>query len=473
MVTTMQRALVVAAVSTGVYAITAQDVSAQTVSDSAFLNRPLSDAGVRTRPRPEYDPTGIRVGGFELRPSLELGGGYDSNVFQAEGDLDSDGFYIIAPRVSLASNWSRHALVGTVGSRTRNFFSEDSENTTEADAAVRSRLDIGVNNALSTYGRIDRQFESRGEPDSVAITAENILFHRYGGGSRFDGQINRISYAVGGEYEVVNFENTPVNDNVIDAVGCTALNNGALPLPLSSDVDPNEAAPRFVDCELNNNDRDHKVTRAVAEVGYELIPDSGYNVFIRGIHNWRDFSDGRDRNAVDRDSQGFELVGGAKLELSDLIVGEVYAGYLEQNYHSNDIDDVSGITGGANLEWYPTPLLTARVNASRSVADTTINVFDGGDVDIASGRLDTSVGVGVDYELRRNILVITDASYTNSDFEGTTREDDVYTGGISTQYLINRSARANVGYEYRSRDSDINSERFDDHAITLSLRLQR
>ena len=37
---------------------------------------------VRRRPPPEEDPfapTGIHVGGFTLRPAIEVGGGYDTN----------------------------------------------------------------------------------------------------------------------------------------------------------------------------------------------------------------------------------------------------------------------------------------------------------------------------------------------------------------------------------------------------------
>ena len=41
--------------------------------------------GVMDRPRPDYDAKGLPVGGFRLRPALDVGASYDDNVYRTSG----------------------------------------------------------------------------------------------------------------------------------------------------------------------------------------------------------------------------------------------------------------------------------------------------------------------------------------------------------------------------------------------------
>jgi hypothetical protein len=53
--------------------------------------REFTGQSVRTRPRPELDPLGIRVGSFRFYPSLEIGGRYEDNVFRSPSNCPASG----------------------------------------------------------------------------------------------------------------------------------------------------------------------------------------------------------------------------------------------------------------------------------------------------------------------------------------------------------------------------------------------
>ena len=121
------------------------------------------------RPRDDYDPLGIRAGSFFIFPSISLSGTYDSNAFATSDDEDSDVGAILAPRVDVNSNWSRHALnfsAGAVGAA----WAEYSENNyLDAFAATTGRLDITRDDIASGTLRFDRLHEDRDDPDDSGI----------------------------------------------------------------------------------------------------------------------------------------------------------------------------------------------------------------------------------------------------------------------------------------------------------------
>ena len=70
-------------------------VVAQSADPFQWDRREFAGQSVRTRPRPELDPLGIRVGSFRFYPILEIGGRYEDNVFRSpsneKGDLVLEG----------------------------------------------------------------------------------------------------------------------------------------------------------------------------------------------------------------------------------------------------------------------------------------------------------------------------------------------------------------------------------------------
>ena len=102
--------------------------------------------------------------------------------------------------------------------------------------------------------------------------------------------------------------------------------------------------------------------------------------------------------------------------------------------------------------------------ASGEIEETTV----GG----ASGRFVTAFGLRVDHELLRNLILGARINYANQDYEGISREDDVFGGGLNALYMMNRNFQLRAGYSYRERDSDAPGEDFSENLLSLGLRLQ-
>src|SRR5258708_24184918 len=65
---------------------------------------------VTTRPRPDYDPLGIRLGSFLLFPQFGLQESFDSNIFATQNAAKGDFITSLDPSLDLRSNWNNHAL---------------------------------------------------------------------------------------------------------------------------------------------------------------------------------------------------------------------------------------------------------------------------------------------------------------------------------------------------------------------------
>ena len=73
---------------------------------------------VLNRPRPEFDPLGVRLGAFTFRGTATLDQGYNDNVFYSVNNRKGDAFSLGNARGTFASNWSRHSVSGFAGGPT-------------------------------------------------------------------------------------------------------------------------------------------------------------------------------------------------------------------------------------------------------------------------------------------------------------------------------------------------------------------
>ena len=87
----------------------------------------------------------------------------------------------------------------------------------------------------------------------------------------------------------------------------------------------------------------------------------------------------------------------------------------------------------------------------------------------ASGRFFTSVGVSVDHELLRNVLLGADISASQDDFEGISRTDEIYRASVDAKYLLNRYASIGGSYRFRMRNSDVATSEFTENVFLLRL----
>lgn len=384
------------------------------------------DYPVMQRPRPEYDAKGIPLGGFRLFPSLDLSAAYDDNVFRTQNSQTSDWYFQEAPSLRLQSQWAEDALEFYGGANNYNYATQTRENLTDWNAGADSR--IKVTEAFSLYGAgsAAQLHEFLSSPNTVGFQASPNRYFLYHGEGDFTLQPNRLGLTAGGTADTYIFQNTP-------------LIGGGF---------------------LNNKDRSFDEYQGYGKIFYDFSP--GYSAFLRGSYDTRGYKVYLDRSGEHRSSTGYRVDGGLDMQVSQLVSGEFYVGYLSQNFTA-PLKDVNGVDYSVRLDWLASPLVTVHLYGARTLDQTT---FKG-----ASVMDDKSFGVSADYELLRNVIIQAHASYVDTSYPGLTRHDEAPDIGVNGRFLINEYAALNVGYTYTQRATNAAGSKFQDNLVSIALTL--
>lgn len=382
---------------------------------------------MRDRARPEYDARGIRAGGFIFYPDLTESIIYDDNIYAEQDNTTSDFINVLSPQVQLRSDWNNHEL--NLGARADigNYFSKHREDYEDMLFEGAGRVDFTrQTNLYGTFAHAKRH-EDRASPDAVAgvepteFDTDQIL----AGASH---TFNRVT--VNGDAELRRFD----FDDVQSSTGSF----------------------------INNDDRDRRDVIGTATVSYEIQPE--FSAFVRGLYNARQYDDSFDDNGLDRESQGYQIVAGTAIDFTGVLFGNVFIGYLSQDFQDPRLSTVSGLTGGFDLTWNPTRLTTINGLVDRSVEETTIIG--------ASGVFATRFSASVDHELFRNLLLNAAGGVTLMSYGGVDRDDTIYRFQASAKYLFNRNLYVTLGYEFSKRNSTGTRASEDFTVNTLLLRLE-
>lgn len=370
---------------------------------------------VADRARPAYDPLGIRAGSFLAFPELAITGGYTDNVGFDEDDEDSSIFADIAPSIEFESQWSRHRLATEFGSNIALYADDSDENYHDFFALGAGRIDVSrqtniVPDAEFRYSHVERDDP---EDDGDDDLTELFIF---GGGLALNHQINRLGFTIGGDIVRNDYDNS------------------------------------------DDNDRDANFYSALLRTSYEVSPR--LDMFVEGVYSVEDRDDRVDDDGIERDTDGYEARLGAAFDITSVLFGEAFAGYARQNYDESAFDDEDGLSFGIDLDWNPTLLTTIGISGVREFVPT-----DEGD---AASNFQTEIGLTIDHEMMRNLILNGRARYQNDDFRGDGgREDDTYRIGGGLTYLLNRNLSLNAGYDYSDRNSNEDGEDFKVNEISI------
>lgn len=380
---------------------------------------------ISDRPRPELDPLGIRAGTFFIYPRVELDQIYNDNVFASGSNRDEDLITVISPSFDVKSNWSAHALNMQAGISAGRYWDNTSENYLDAFVGGDGRYDITRNLAAFGVARYERLHEERDSPDnpgfSVGGAAEPVEIDAFTARAGVISRGLRIGYQADVGYRRENYHD-------VDRVGGGRLDQDA---------------------------RDLDIYLANLRVSYEIAPR--YEAFIRGGFNHRSY-DTDDPGGFSRDSSGFRGHVGATIDLTGVTFAEVYVGYVFQDYEDSDLGSIDGIDFGGRLVWNVTQLTSIAANIDRRVQDSnTVALLAGGGSALSPGYLRTNVGVSVDHELLRNVLITGRIGYQNDNYENLDRDDDRIDIGAGIRYSLTRNFYVGGSYTYSHRSSDGNN----------------
>ena len=373
---------------------------------------------VLPHPAENYDPPGIRLGGFMLYPSIELVEMYNDNVFATTNNQVGSLVTVIQPRVELRSNWNNHALnlfaLGAFGF----YHGASSENYQDFAVGGTGRLDIQRNWYLFGGASFSRKHEERGTPNVQFGPEPNEYFDSTANVGYYQ-KFNRVFLRLEARWE--NFSYT--NNKSLNIFGV-----------------------------VNNENRNRNEFTESLRVGYEFV--EGTELWVQGGLNQRLYDTRIDNTGFERSSSGWDVVIGATVDLGGITQLEGFAGFRSQDYRDVRLSDIRGAIFGLSGTWNPYQPLFIKPYVRRTIEETNVAGY--------SGYWSTLAGVNVDYRFRPNIRVVAGAAIGWDDYRltgqvpGTPARTDRYLVlEVALQYRPTENFFVGPTYQYTNRDSDV------------------
>lgn len=369
---------------------------------------------------PKLPAVGARLGAFRAFVGGTAGATYDDNIYAQDGAKVDDVYFKLSPNVKVSSDTSRYKLNLAAGLDRYEYSDRTSESRTDWNVNGDILTELLRDTTVSLNSGFRRATEERGSPDSPVTAVSPVRYEAFTAGGGFSREVGRLQARTVADYQVLNYDDG-------------RQGNGAI---------------------INNDDRDRKTLSGGGELSYSFSP--GYRIFARALLDRVWYRLPVDDNGYNRDARGYRLTGGLKFDVTSVIDGGIFAGYMHRSYKDIAFADYSGIAYGANIRWAPTRLTTVRFAANRDVQETTQIGY--------RGYVSTDFGVRVEHELRREITLKLGARYAKNRYLLSSvvpaggalvhRDDDLYYANAGVDYLLNRQFSVGFGWDYVKRSSN-------------------
>lgn len=354
----------------------------------------IEGLGRPTDPSP-FAPVGLRLGTFDVFPSIEQGIGWTSNAANTQGG-ESASFSETTLRLDARSDWGRHAATLTSTGTYRRSIAGAPMSEIEGNLDGQLRLEL-LNDfsALAGIG-YDIRPESAFAPGAIAGVADRPNRHVLTGtaGLSKDAGLARLSATAG------------VNRTIYDDA---RLTDGST---------------------VSQRERNSTLATLALRGGYAVSP--ALRPFVEGEIGRR-YQDVRvDSQGFERSANRFALRGGLELDMGEKLSGEVAAGWLMERPDDANLAAISGMALQGNVNWSPVRGTIVSLNGSTAVEGAT----SPGD----TGTFLYSTNLSVSRELRANL---TGSALLGADYRlypGSSQYDLTLRGEASLTWWLNRYA---------------------------------
>ncbi|MDQ8729774.1 outer membrane beta-barrel protein [Bradyrhizobium sp. LHD-71] len=383
------------------------------------------DTPVKTRQHPGYEPVGIRSGPWMFNPSLTAGVLYDSNVFSSNTLRRSDIAAMVEPALRLRSMWERHGLDLKLSAQSINYRENSSLDETNYGVRGSGWFDVARDLMVLTSFQASHLNEGVGSLASPANAVEPTPYDLFSGDVTVRKEFNRWALAVGVGVESYNFGSTRAQDGTI----------------------------------ISQSARDGQIYALHGRADYAFSSNVGW--FSSLEYNQREL---RGTATQSIDSHGYRVLTGLNIALTRLITGEFGVGYVQQRFDDPTIGTIEGPAYRAMLNWSPTRMMDVKLKAEQLVTQTSDTS--------ATGVIADSLQLGVDYELRRNVVVSVAGGMEWDRFHGQSRSDQVNTVDSRIKYLPNRFGTISLFHRYTDRNSNVPAFRYEKHLVGFNATAQ-
>lgn len=362
------------------------------------------NVAVRDEANPDYDALGVLFAGMQAFPSLGVGGGGTSNVYNNGVSKLGDAYLTFRPSVYVRSDWSRHSVTFQATDDSRRYASNAPRNQDQWYTNFSGKLDVLTDLSVQLDAQAGHFFEAPFA--SEATSFQQVL-------SNYDQRMAGIkSVWTSGRVRLTGgYDHTSLRFNTLHYADGTTVSQAY---------------------------RDRAYDRGFVQAEYALSPSlSGFfQMQLEQASYVEPFAFG----TPNRDSTVQRYAAGISFDLAGSVRGAIGLGYTGRRYRSGFYPYVSGLSGQAEVDVFISPLTTFKLIGQRIVQEATLgNIY---------AYIDTRANVSVDHALRRNIIItpffeIADQQNIGSD----SGRSYVRAGGYVT-YQMNRNLglRCDLGY---------------------------
>jgi hypothetical protein len=392
--------------------------------ERSFANSAEIGGGIMTPAFETRPDLGIRAGAFMIYPKITAGMVYNDNIYATKNNEESDWIATVAPRIMASSTWSCHSLKLDAGIRKGFYLEESSEDYLNAHVMAGGRLNILRTSYFELKTGYESYYEDRMSPDAIDAWKKPARYERLSADASLNHEMGRFIINTGGGAAGYLYKKVDLVDGGSE----------------------------------NQSIRDYISYTARAQLGYDLHPD--IKPFVKADYNWRRYDKYEE---AQRDSDGYRVGAGTQIYMGGITSGDVWGGYMRQDYDFENRDDISSVWYGLGLTWDVTRLTSIRAGVERTIKETT----QAG----ASGIVGTTASLTVRHALLRDISPSLSLSYTHDDYKGIDITSKYYKISPGITYAMNRNFSAALQYDYTRRDSsqDKLNREFDVNQITFSV----
>lgn len=388
------------------------------------------DTPPRRSPRPAqdaYEPLGLRLGSFVVKPSVEVTRGHDNNPGRTAVGQSSD-FTVVAPDLQVRSQWAAHEWGLNVRGSYSAYDALASSNRPLADAKTFARIDVSRDTRVDLEGRFFLSTDYPGSPNLQADLAKLPVFMTFGSTAGVTQRFNRLEFAAKASMDTTTYRDSELTD------GTTS----------------------------SNRDRDYAQYGGALRLSYEVMP--GVKPFVELGGDMRAHELEFDRNGLARDSRALTPRAGSTFAGGKL-TGEISAGYTRRRYQDPALRDLEGVVADASLIWTATGLTTATLTASSRAEELTVPGV--------SGAFRRDAGVQVDHAFRRWLIGTLKFGYGDDEYIGNGRHDTRTSLGAAIVYKLNREVQLKGEYRHETLRSNAANSDYDADVFMVGLKLQR
>lgn len=361
---------------------------------------------VNERDRAHVKPDGIRAGNYLIFPEAGAAVVFDDNIFMRDIEKRSDWRSELTGGIKFQSQLPRHVLDFSLDGKVVSYDENSDQDYTNVRGKLDGALHFDAAHTLSASFLSAIEHEERDDP-SFPLTARGpieVFHNRAAIGITRD--VGRLYGTISATAESWDFKDA------------TAVNGDRL----DQDV------------------RDTVTYSSALRFGYRFSP--GYS-FVGRVRGLRDENDGVPLN--DRDAWGFEALAGLAFETNPLLRWRILGGYGVRDYDATELSNLKTTLIEADVQWLPTQRLTIYGTISRQILEA---------ADIAaSGVVQSSARIRAEYELYHNLILTGGLEAREDDFQGTGRQDDIFSIRAGLDYYFTKNWLFTFAYEHQIRDS--------------------